>query len=54
MSAPRVYVFTAPMPGGPWRKLFSCPHEFDAYVRQWRADLGDVEFSTPFLARGAL
>lgn len=54
MSAPRVYVFTAPMPGGPWRKLFTCPHEFDAYVRQWRADLGDVEWPTPFVARGAL
>jgi hypothetical protein len=48
------WTFTAPMPGGPWRRLFHCPHAFDEYVRAWRADLGDVTFDTPWVARGAL
>lgn len=48
------YTFTAPMPGGPWRRVFSCPHEFDAYVLAWMEDMGPVEWLTPFLARGAL
>lgn len=54
MKREHLYTFTAPMPGGPWRKLFTCPHEFDAYVRQWRSDLGDVDWVTPSVARGAL
>lgn len=50
----RVYIFTAPMPGGPWRKLFICPHDFDDYVRSWRSSIGAVTFETPWVARGAM
>lgn len=48
------YTFTAPMPGGPWRKLFACPHQFDDYVRSWRETVGPVEFDSPWVARGAM
>lgn len=48
------YVFTAPMPGGPWRRVFTCPSAFGAYVQNWRDECGPVDWPTPFLARGAL
>jgi len=51
---PYRYTFTAPMPGGPWRRVFDCPHAFDDYVREWRSHLGAVSFDSPWVARGAL
>jgi hypothetical protein len=48
------FVFTAPMPGGPWRKVFTCPVEFDAYTRNWREQCGDTVWVSVCECRGAL
>lgn len=51
---PRVFTFTAPMPGGPWRKLFACPVAFDAYVKNWRENFGETLWLSPLECRGAM
>lgn len=48
------YRFCWAGPGGPGFRLFSCPHDFDDYVRTWRDSWGPVEWLSPFVARGAL
>lgn len=51
---PPVYVFTCAMPGGPFRKLFSCVVEFDAYCKNWRLEIGSTAWVSPYECRGAL
>lgn len=48
------FVFTAPMPGGPWRKVFTCPVRFDAYAKNWREQFGPLLWLTPFECRGGI
>lgn len=54
MTRAATFVFTAPMPGGPWRKVFDCPVAFDAYARNWREQYGGTLWVSVRECRGAL
>lgn len=54
MSRASVFVFTAPMPGGPWRKVFDCPVAFDEYCREWANGFGPLLWVSVCECRGAL